>query len=183
MTVLALTTAPSHGDALVEHDSLELVEGVGIAVDRHAGRRRQVTVVCTGELAEAAALLGVDSIDGVPTRRNIVVDADSLPRAHGTPFSVGEVELTVWRDCAPCELMDVAFGPGAKDALRQRCGISATVTRGGTIRVGDPIRLPSSTPRSAAEPRPVVDPRPVGRDVRRPVTDPGRRGAPPTSGR
>ena len=144
MTVLALTTAPTHGAPLVAHETLSLVEGVGIEEDRHAGRRRQVTIVCTGELAEAATIHGVDAIDGVATRRNIVVEAASLPRSHGTRFSIGDVEFAVWRDCAPCELMDDAFGPGAKIALRRRCGISATVVRGGTVRLGDPVRLPTS---------------------------------------
>lgn len=141
MTVLALTTAPSYGADLVEHDSITLTADVGIEGDRHAGKKRQVTIVCTGELAVAAAEHGVASIDGVPTRRNIVVEAAALPRTHGTPFSIGEVEFEVWRDCAPCELMDETFGVGAKDALRQRCGIAATVIAGGVVRIGDPLRL------------------------------------------
>jgi len=37
--------------------------------------------------------------------------------------------------------MDEFFGPGAKEALRERCGISATVTSGGTVRLGDPFAL------------------------------------------
>lgn len=140
-TVVALTRASEHGAPLQRRDSLSLLAGRGIEGDRNIGKHRQVTVVCTGELAKAAVDHGVDSIDGVTTRRNIVVDTDSLPREHGTSFSIGEVELEVWRDCAPCELMNEFFGDGAKSALRERCGISATVTRGGTIRIGDAIRI------------------------------------------
>ncbi len=136
-SVVSLSTAAGYGAPLDTHERIELVTGVGIVGDRHAGRRRQVTIVCIGELAESAALHGVDEIDGVATRRNIVVDAATLPRAHGTPFRIGDVAFEVWRDCAPCELMNEIFGPGAKDALRDRCGISATVTSGGTIRIGD----------------------------------------------
>jgi MOSC domain-containing protein YiiM len=147
--VRALTTAADFGAPLVAHDEITLVAGVGITGDRHAGRRRQVTIVCTGELAEAAALHGVDAIDGVATRRNIVVDTPSLPRTHGAVFRIGAVEFAVWRDCAPCELMDETFGAGAKDALRNRCGISATVVTGGTIRVGDRVSVMASR-RSAA---------------------------------
>jgi MOSC domain-containing protein YiiM len=143
MTVLALTTAPAYGDDLVEHDEIALTTGVGIDGDRHAGKRRQVTIVCTGELAAAATEMGVDSIDGVRTRRNIVVEATALPRDHGDRFSIGEVEFEVWRDCAPCELMEEAFGVGAKTALRNRCGIAASVVSGGVIRLGDVVRLPT----------------------------------------
>lgn len=142
MTVLALTTSPKHGAALVEHTSITLIEGIGIDGDRHAGKLRQVTIVCTGELAIASSEHGVESIDGVQTRRNIFVDAVALPRQHGTRFSIGEVEFDVWRDCAPCELMDEAFGAGAKQALRERCGIAASVVRGGVIHIGDTVQLP-----------------------------------------
>lgn len=142
MTVLALTIAPSDGAPLEPREEITVITGVGIEGDRHAGRTRQVTVVSTGELAEAAGSFGSD-FDGVATRRNIVVDAGALPRRHGARFSIGEVELEVWRDCAPCNLMDETFGDGAKKALRERCGIAASVVSGGTIRIGDPITLPA----------------------------------------
>ena len=139
--VLALTTAPAYGADLVHHQSITLIEGFGIEGDRHAGKRRAVTIVCTGELAKAAADHGVESIDGVATRRNIVVDIPELPRIHGTRFSIGEVEFQVWRDCAPCNLMDEFFGHGAQVALKQRAGISASVIAGGIISTGDSIVL------------------------------------------
>ena len=141
MTVIAMTIAPTEGAPLETRDELTLTTGVGIDGDRHAGRKRQVTVVSTGELAEAARAFGSD-FDGVATRRNIVVDAGTLPRAHGTRFSIGEVEFEVWRDCAPCNLMDETFGDGAREALRDKCGIAASVVQGGTIRLGDPLALP-----------------------------------------
>ena len=138
-----MTTAPAYRADLVVCDALTLIDGEqgGIEGDRHLGQRRAVTVVCTGELAVAAAEHGVDAIDGISTRRNIVVDLDVLPRTHGTRFMIGETELEVWRDCAPCNLMDEFFGDGARQALQQRCGISATVVRGGIIRLGDPVRV------------------------------------------
>lgn len=144
--VLALTTAPDYGAAVVTSSEITLATADaaaghhgGVLGDRHFGKRRAVTVVCTGELAAAAAEHGVEGIDGVLTRRNIVVDVDVLPRTHGTRFTIGETELEVWRDCAPCDLMDEAFGEGARTALKQRCGISATVITGGTVRIGDQI--------------------------------------------
>ena len=142
-TVLALTTPPADGAELISQDTVTLVAGAqgGIEGDRHIGRRRAVTVVCTGELAAAAIEHGVDSLDAIATRRNIVVDLDELPRQHGTRFTIGGTELEVWRDCAPCNLMDGFFGDGAQHALRNRCGISATVINGGVVNVGDPIHF------------------------------------------
>jgi MOSC domain-containing protein YiiM len=140
-TVLALSTAPAYGSDLVARESISLIGGKagGVEGDRHLGKKRAVTVVCTGELARAAADHGVDAIDGFTTRRNIVVDTESLPREHGARFTIGETELEVWRDCAPCELMNEFFGDGARTALKERCGISASVVRGGTVRIGDTI--------------------------------------------
>jgi MOSC domain-containing protein YiiM len=143
-SILAITTAPEYGADLVARQSIELIAGGGLPTDRHAGARRAVTIVCTGELARAAAQHGVDSIDGVMTRRNIVVDLPELPRQHGTRFTLGEAVLEVWRDCAPCELMDEFFGEGARHALKQRAGISATVIEGGTISVGDVVQIPET---------------------------------------
>lgn len=142
-TVLALTTAPSYGADLMEHTSVTVTDGEhgGIEGDRHCGQRRAVTIVCTGELATAAAQHGVETIDAVATRRNIVVDLPRLPRKHGTRITIGDCELEVWRDCAPCNMMDEAFGEGARAALVQRCGISATVVTGGVITIGDTISI------------------------------------------
>lgn len=144
--VLALATAPDYGGAVVTSNEITLATAGtsaghhgGVLGDRHFGKRRAVTVVCTGELALAAAEHGGEQIDGVLTRRNIVVDLDALPRQHGTRFTIGATELEVWRDCAPCSLMDEAFGDGSRAALQQRCGISATVITAGTVRIGDAI--------------------------------------------
>ena len=137
--VLALGSAPTYGAAIVEHDALTLLTDIGIEGDRHAGKRRAVSIVCTGELARAAAEFGCEGFDALSTRRNIVVDLDELPRVHGTEFSIGEARLAVWRDCAPCSLMDEIFGEGAQAALRQRAGITASVVQGGAVRLGDVI--------------------------------------------
>ena len=91
------------------------------------------------ELAEAASILGIDGIPPGTTRRNITVELDELPRGTGTRVRVGDVQLAVWRDCAPCSAIEGLFGPGAGKALRRRAGISAQVLKGGVVRVGDPV--------------------------------------------
>lgn len=138
-TVLALGITPTYGAPIVEHDALTLLTDIGIEGDRHAGKRRAVSIVCTGELARAAADFGIEQFGGLQTRRNIVVDLDELPRTHGAEFSIGDARLAVWRDCAPCNLMDEIFGEGAQVALRQRAGITASVLQGGIVRVGDSL--------------------------------------------
>lgn len=140
-TVTHLLIAPAYGEPTVSVPEVTAVTGQGLEGDRYFGRVRQVTLVATGELLEAATVLGLQSIDAGATRRNITVELPSLPRRHGTPIVIGSAELTVWRDCPPCELMETEVGPGARAALRNRAGISATVTRGGVIRLGDTVEV------------------------------------------
>jgi MOSC domain-containing protein YiiM len=140
-TVLALGIASSYGAPIVAHEALTLLTDIGIEGDRHAGKRRAVSIACTGELERAANDFGIEEFGGLQTRRNIVVDIDELPRTHGAEFSIGEVRLAVWRDCAPCSIMDEIFGDGAQIALRQRAGITASVLHGGTVSIGDAFTL------------------------------------------
>lgn len=144
-TVTSIHIATEYGEPVEAIRQVEAVAGQGLAGDRYYGTRRQVTLVATGELDAAAVELGAERIDDGATRRNITVDLPSLPRAHGTLIEIGEVVLAVWRDCAPCEVMETSVGPGARAALRDRAGVSATVVEGGVIQVGDEVRLTQET--------------------------------------
>jgi MOSC domain-containing protein YiiM len=143
-TVTAIHIAPEYGRPVEPVSEVEADTGRGLRGDRYYGTRRQVTIVATGELEAAAAELGVDRIEGGATRRNITVELPSLPRTHGTRIVIGAAVVEVWRDCAPCEVMEASVAPGARAALRDRAGVSATVVEGGVIRVGDPVRLDQS---------------------------------------
>lgn len=138
-TVRHIHIGPSHGGPLQSVDEVQAVADQGLEGDRNYGSLRNVTIVCDGELDAAAAELGIPEIPPGSTRRNITVSIDELPRNHGTEIQLGEVIVAVWRDSTPCEVMNESVGSGAREALRGRAGVSATVRRGGTIRVGDPI--------------------------------------------
>ena len=115
--------------------------GKGLVGDRyHGATLRQVTVQATGELAEAAARAG-RPIDPGRTRRNITISADFVPRTPGHRWSMGEVELEVARDAAPCTRMEEIFGTGAQESLESRAGVACRVLSGGEIAVGDPVDL------------------------------------------
>jgi len=111
----------------------------GLVGDRYHGARfRQVTVQATGELAAAARDARLD-IDPGRTRRNITISAAAVPRAVGHRWRIGDVELEVARDAAPCRRMEEAFGEGARASLRGRAGVGCRVLTSGTIRVGDTV--------------------------------------------
>ena len=128
-----------HGAEPQSLDEVRAVQDQGLEGDRNFGSIRSVTIVCEGELTKVAADLGKEAIAPGATRRNITVTLDELPRTHGTEIQLGEVLVEVWRDCAPCVYMEETVGQGARDALKGRSGISATITGGGLIRVGDPV--------------------------------------------
>ena len=123
--------------------------GKGLVGDRyHGASLRQVTVQAVGELAKAAAQAG-RPIDPGLTRRNITISGDFVPRIAGHRWSIGEVELEVTRDAAPCTLMEEIFGRGAQESLKGRAGVACRVISGGEIAVGDAVDLRMGTESTA----------------------------------
>ena len=53
----------------------------------------------------------------------------------------GDVVVEVNGDCSPCQEMSDTIGPGVRDHLRDRAGITGSIVKGGTIRVGDTVEI------------------------------------------
>lgn len=129
-------------------DAAEITESGGITGDFRGKRkpngtsRRQVTLIERGRWDAACASVGVE-LDWWRRRCNIVVDGLELPRKPGTRLRLGrDVVLEMTRFTDPCERME-ALAPGLHDALclDWRAGICTRVVRGGTVLVGDVIRV------------------------------------------
>jgi MOSC domain-containing protein YiiM len=115
--------------------------GRGIVGDRyHGSRHRHVSVQSLEELA-AAAERHRAPIDPGLTRRNVTLSAGTLPRRPGDRLRLGEIELEVVRDAAPCKLLDDALGRGARLALSRRAGVVCRVLCDGELSVGAPAWL------------------------------------------
>lgn len=134
---------------------VEAVEGAGLRGDRYFVRQgtfskpsdqegRHVTLIET-EAVEAVAREAGIAITPAATRRNIATRGVALNHLVGREFLVGEVRLRGVRLCEPCGHLETMTAQGVRNALMHRAGLRATIVRGGTIRVGDPIRetLPS----------------------------------------
>jgi MOSC domain-containing protein YiiM len=121
-------------------DEVEAVAGQGLVGDRKFGTRRQISIVSTEELADAATELGGEIRPG-STRRQITITGARLDRTEGATIRLGDVVVSVHGDCSPCDEMEQSVGPGARAALRGRAGVTGTIVSGGTIRVGDPVTL------------------------------------------
>ena len=104
--------------------------------------RRQVTLIERADWNAAMAEVG-HNISWEERRANLLVDGFDLPQTPGVRLRIGtDVVLEVTRETDPCERME-ALAPGLRAALTPdwRGGACTRVLAGGTIAVGDPIRI------------------------------------------
>ena len=139
--VVALQIALASGLDVRPVETVEILDGHGITNDRYENaRHRQVTVQSLEEIALAEAEVG-RPLDPIHTRRNITIESGLLNRTPGTRILIGEVELEVVRDAAPCKLLEDNMGRDAKLALHKRAGVCYRTISGGTISVGDELGI------------------------------------------
>lgn len=150
-----LGVRPEHGVALAELALARAIAGLGIEGDvtaarGRAGGKRQVTLVQAEHLPVIAAFTGLPELRPAQVRRNVAVAGINLLALVKLRFAIGdEVILLGTGACAPCSRMDELIGAGAFQAMRGHGGITAAVERGGTIRIGDTVRV--LAPESASE--------------------------------
>lgn len=152
----AIVLRPARGEAAVLVDEAVAEPGRGLIGDRRSVRRKQgddaqlreVTLIQAEHLPVVAGLLGQASLDPRRLRHNLIVSGVNLIAMH-SPFpgerlvwAIGDsVRLVVTGPCDPCSKMEVEFGRGAYNALRGHGGMTARLLAGGTLRVGDAVRL------------------------------------------
>lgn len=138
-TVVGLQIAKASRLPMIEVDSIEIIEGVGITGDRYEGtKHRHVTVQSLEEIALAEQEVG-RSLNAVLTRRNVTVSHGTLDRSPGTKVRLGEVLLEVVRDAAPCKLLEDTLGRDSKLALHKRAGVVYRAIGSGVVVVGDEL--------------------------------------------
>jgi MOSC domain-containing protein YiiM len=122
-------------------ERIDVEAGAGIVGDRYHGtRHRHLTVQSLEEIARAEEEIG-HSLDAVLTRRNVTVSHGDLPRTPGTRLRLGDVELEVVRDCAPCKLLEDDLGRNAKLALHKRAGVVCRALSSGSIELGAQLEV------------------------------------------
>lgn len=100
----------------------------------------QVTLIHAEHLARAARRTGLDLGDG-RHRRNLVVSGLATTELRGQTLQIGEAQFAWHRLRPPCGYLDQVSGRGSAKALGKHGGVCLKVIQGGTIEVGDPIRL------------------------------------------
>jgi MOSC domain-containing protein YiiM len=118
------------------HQERRAIEDVGLEGCAHArpGGRRQVLFASGEHLRDVGVAPGA-------IRENLTIEGDDVHRwPVGQRVAVGEAEFEISMICDPCERMD-QLRPGLRAELEDRRGMLARVVKGGTVSVGDEIRL------------------------------------------
>lgn len=135
---------PARRQAMVQDVSANLIAARGIVGDRYQTNRdggRQVTLIAAEDIAAIASFMGLPEVAPETLRRNLVTRGVNLQVLKTRKFRIGEVLLAGSGECAPCSHMEEALGPGGYNAVRGHGGITARILEGGTINLGDAIRI------------------------------------------
>jgi MOSC domain-containing protein YiiM len=139
-TIRSIQTCPGERLPMRQLEESELVDG-GIPGDAHfaPGSIRQLLLI----EAETLAALGIEP---ATVKENLTVEGVSLMGLPaGTRLEVGDAELEVTKECEPCSRMD-EIRDGLRAELVGQRGMLARVTRPGTVRRGDPVRVLQPAP-------------------------------------
>jgi len=142
-SVAAIFTAPDAERPLARVEVVEAIAGRGLEGDRYYEGRGTFSAPGHGyelTLVEAEVL---DSID-LPwdqARRNIVTRGIALNSLVGHRFKVGAVGCIGRRLAEPCAHLERLTRPGLLSPLVHRGGLRADILDGGSITVGDQIRI------------------------------------------
>lgn len=149
--VVAIQLRPTAaGGRLRRCESVEAVPGRGLRGDRtfelsatpsaKVGPGREVTLI---EVEAIEAFVRERGIPLAPeeTRRNVVTRGVRLNDLVGRELAVGGTTLRGIKLCEPCGHLEELAGKPLQKGLAGRCGLRAQIVAGGTIRVGDPVRV------------------------------------------
>jgi len=140
------------GAALRSVEEIEVVADKGIVgepryferISRHSGKatRRQISLIEREQIAEHAAVLGLESIPPGTVRSNIETTGINLIALIGKEIQIGEAVLRFYEPRTPCAQMD-AICSGLRNLMNDgRQGVMAEVVKSGRIHIGDTLVLP-----------------------------------------
>jgi len=137
-------------------ESAQALVSLGLEGDHRClktpGSARQVTIISREYIHQIEQQLGMDFIDPVLLRRNLVISGMNMNLLRFQRLQIGDVILETSALCDPCSRMDENLGKGAASAMFGYGGLCAKIIQGGHISVGDAVvrllPIKSSTPNS-----------------------------------
>jgi len=149
--LLSIHTAPKSRADMIEHDSAQLIAGVGIQGDRYAKGIDTGTYSAHPDVRDVT-LIEVETIEALARdhqvalayglhRRNLTTRNVPLNHLVGRRFYVGDVLLEGGRLNYPCRYIDMITKLTICDLLEHRSGLNCRIIDGGMVHTGDLIQL------------------------------------------
>lgn len=130
--------------AVLSVESVEAITQKGLIGDHFSGisgSKRQVTLIQQEHIQTIASFIHLKTVPPEMLRRNLVVKGINLLALKDKKFWVGDVLLEYTGECHPCSRMEESLGAGGYNAVRGHGGITARILKGGTIRLGDVLKV------------------------------------------
>ena len=131
---------------MIELATVECVAGRGLREDRYfdfkTDYKGQVTFFSLEVFDQLRDALEVRGISASAVRRNIFTRDVDLNSLIGHDFEVQGVRFHGTEESRPCDWMNRAIGPGAKEFLKGRGGLRARILRDGTLRSSAHVPTP-----------------------------------------
>lgn len=130
----------------------EAIVGLGLAGDHRClktpGSARQVTIISREYIHQISQQLGMEFIDPVLLRRNLVISGMNLNLLRFQRLQIGDAIFETSALCDPCSRMDENLGKGGAAAMFGYGGLCAKIIQGGHIAIGDAVvrLLPATSP-------------------------------------
>ena len=132
---------PPGTSPLIERERIECVAGKGLLGDRYFNHaedyKGQITFFAAEVFERLCTHFGIREKPAGVLRRNVIVSGVDLLSLIGCEFEIQGVRFRGTQHCAPCEWMDVAFAPGAKEFLKENAGLRAKILSDGELHLGD----------------------------------------------
>ena len=135
-----------HGQApgtspLIEKEQIQCAAGKGLLGDRYFNHaedyKGQITFFSAEVFERLCAHFGIREKPAGVLRRNVIVSGVDLLSLIGREFEIQGVKFRGTQHCAPCQWMNVAFAPGAKEFLKENAGLRAKILTDGELHLGD----------------------------------------------
>ena len=113
----------------------------GDKAGQRPGGKRQVTLIQAEYIDVIRSLMPSTELGFADLRRNIAISGINLNALKDCTIQLGEAKLEITGFCHPCSKLEAQLGEGVFNALRGHGGLTAKVTGGGLIQVGDELEV------------------------------------------
>jgi MOSC domain-containing protein YiiM len=134
---------PGRKQELLVMEAAEALAGLGLEGDHRCGKTpgsaRQVTLISSEFIRMIETYTGLEQINPLLLRRNLVVSGINLNALRHQQFKIGTAVFEATALCHPCVRMDQALGQGGTAAMLGYGGLCARILESGMLRIGDQL--------------------------------------------